>query len=134
MPRGGTGTSLPVALKVLMGLVGVEVVVLVAAAVVLGIELVGGRSLSVGVSAFLLVFVLGVAAVLVSALRALSRGRRWARSPIATWQILQVVVSVSSLGAGVAPGAIAALVVAVGVFVLLMVPTVVAVTTGRATE
>ncbi|WP_139123099.1 hypothetical protein [Cellulosimicrobium cellulans] len=126
------GPERPAALTALLAGVGLEVVALVVGAVVLLVELFGGGSQSVGVSLFLVVFALGVAALLVAAARGLFQGRRWARSPVATWQILQGVVAVSSLQVGVTPWVVVALVVAVAVLVLLMLRPVVDATTRDA--
>ncbi len=123
------GAPRPPALTALLVGVGIEVVVLVVGAVLLLVELVRGGSQSFGVSAFLVVFALGVAAVLAASLRGLLRGQRWARSPVATWQILQGVVAISSLQVGVTPWVVAALVLAVVVLVLLMLRPVVEATT-----
>jgi cytochrome c biogenesis factor len=133
-PHPGTPgeTSRPPALVALLVGVGVEILVLVVAAVVVLVELLGGGSQSVGVSAFLVVFTLGVAAVLAASARGLLRGQRWARSPVATWQILQVVVTISSLQVGVTPWVVAGLVLAVAVLVLLMLRPVVEATTRDA--
>ena len=96
------------------------------------VELVTGRAQSVGVSLFLVAFALGVATLLVASARGLLQGRRWARSPVATWQILQVVVTVSSLQVGVTPWVVVALVLALAVLVLLMLRPVVEATTRDA--
>jgi hypothetical protein len=126
------GTGRPPALTALVAGLGLEVVALVVGAVVLLVELFAGGSVAVGVSLFLVVFALGVAAVLVAAARGLLQGRRWARSPVATWQILQAVVAVSSLQVGVTPWVVVALVLAVVVLVLLMLGPVVEATTRDA--
>lgn len=133
-PRPGTPgqTARPPALVALLVGVGIEIVVLAVAAVVVLVELVAGGSQSVGVSAFLVVFALGVAAVLAASARGLLHGRRWARSPVATWQILQIVVTVSSLQVGVTPWVVVGLVLAVAVLVLLMLRPVVEATTRDA--
>ncbi|WP_255371607.1 hypothetical protein [Cellulosimicrobium sp. CUA-896] len=107
-------------------------VALVVGAVVLLVELFSGGSGSVGVSLFIVVFALGVAALLAAAVRGLLQGRRWARSPVATWQILQGVVAVSSLQVGATPWVVVALVLAVVVLVLLMLRPVVEATTRDA--
>ncbi|OLT55344.1 hypothetical protein BJF88_06460 [Cellulosimicrobium sp. CUA-896] len=112
--------------------VAIEVVALVVGAVVLLVELFSGGSGSVGVSLFIVVFALGVAALLAAAVRGLLQGRRWARSPVATWQILQGVVAVSSLQVGATPWVVVALVLAVVVLVLLMLRPVVEATTRDA--
>jgi len=86
----------------------------------------------VGASAFLAVFFLAMAALLALCVRGLWRGRRWARSPVVTWQVLLVVLALAAMSSGVST------VVSVGVVVLagailvgLFVPTVHAATSGR---
>jgi len=114
--------------------VGIEVLALVAGALVVLVELVSGGSQSLGVSLFLVVFALGVAAILAASLRGLVRGQRWSRSPVATWQILQGVVAVSSLQVGVTPWVLVALLLAVTILVLLMLRPVVEATTRDSRE
>ena len=84
-----------------------------------------------GSEVFLIAFALGVALVLAAAARGLARGRRGARGPILTWQVLQAVTATTLLGvpqarvwAGIAVASSAALVV------LLMTPGVAVVPTG----
>lgn len=96
------------------------------------VELVAGGSLSVGVSLFLVVFALGVASLLALCVRGLLQGRRWARSPVATWQILQAVVAISSMQVGATAWVVVALALAVLVLVLLLLPRVVEATTRDA--
>ncbi|MBD8080217.1 hypothetical protein [Cellulosimicrobium arenosum] len=130
-PAGGSGSRPPALLALVVG-VGVEVLALVGGALVVLVELASGGSLSVGVSVFLVLFGLGIAAVLAASVRGLLRGQRWARSPVATWQILQVVVAISSLQAGASVWPVVALVLAVTIVVLLMLRPVVAATTPDA--
>jgi hypothetical protein len=94
------------------------------------VELVRGRSVLAGASLFLVAFALGVAAVLVASARGLWRGRRWARSPVMTWQIMLVVLALGWFG--VEPTWWSAVVVAVAVVVGggLLLPAVVAATLG----
>ncbi|PUB22135.1 hypothetical protein C8K30_1133 [Promicromonospora sp. AC04] len=115
----------------------VEVIGLVAFAVVLLGELLTGGSTSVGVSLFLVLFLLGVAWVLVVSCRALLAGRRSGRGPVVTWQLFQIIGSVAAIGSGtgiVVAGAWVALVIAVAVGVLLMTPSVVAATSATGSE
>jgi hypothetical protein len=95
------------------------------------VALVRGESRLPGAAVFLALFALGVAAVLVLAVRALWSGRRWARSPIMTWQVLLVVLSVGWLGVEPALWAVGVLVGALVVGVGLLLPSVVAVTAER---
>ncbi len=127
----------PVFLRALVIGVLVEVISLVAFAVVLLGELLTGGSSSVGVSLFLVLFLLGVAWVLVVSCRALLAGRRSGRGPVVTWQLFQIVGSVAAIGSGTGvsvPGGWAALTIAVVVGGLLMTPSVVAVTSATGSE
>lgn len=127
----------PAFLRALVIGVLVEVIGLVAFAVVLLGELLTGGSMSVGVSLFLVLFLLGVAWVLVVCCRTLLAGRRSGRGPVVTWQLFQIIGSIAAIGSGGGPavaGGWVALVIAVGVGVLLMTPSVVAATSGTRSE
>lgn len=127
----------PVFLRALVIGVLIEVIGLVAFAVVLLGELLTGGSSSLGVSLFLVLFLLGVAWVLVVSCRALLAGRRSGRGPVVTWQLFQIVGSVAAIGSGTGvsvPGGWATLVIAVVVGGLLMTPSVVAATSGTGSE
>lgn len=67
-----------------------------------------GRATSAGVAAFVGVFALGVGAALVAAVRALRRGSRGARGPLATWQLLQAATGLTLLGVADAPAVVPA--------------------------
>lgn len=97
----------------------------------LAADLVRGRVQSVGASTFLVVCALGIALLLSASARGLWRGRRWARSPVMTFQVLLVVLGVGWVGADPAPWTWGVLAVALVVAVALFVPAVVAATTGR---
>ncbi|VEH33797.1 Uncharacterised protein [Cellulomonas fimi] len=92
------------------------------------VDLVRGRTVIPAATVFLVVFCAGVATLLVLAARALWNGRRWARSPVMTWQVLLVVLSVGWLQVEMTPWALAVLAVAVVLGVLLLLPQVVAAT------
>lgn len=127
----------PVFLRALVIGVLIEVIGLVAFAVVLLGELLTGGSSSLGVSLFLVFFLLGVAWVLVVSCRALLAGRRSGRGPVVTWQLFQIVGSVAAIGSGTGvsvPGGWAALTIAVVVGGLLMTPSVVAATSATGSE
>jgi hypothetical protein len=127
----------PVFLRALVIGVLIEVIGLVAFAVVLLGELLTGGSSSVGVSLFLVFFLLGVAWVLVVSCRALLAGRRSGRGPVVTWQLFQIVGSVAAIGSGTGvsvPGGWVALTIAVVVGGLLMTPSVVAATSATGSE
>jgi hypothetical protein len=121
----------PAVLAVVCGLVLVQAGLLVGLAGAWVVDLVQGRSTIPAATVFLAVFALGVAAVLVLGIRGLWSGRRWARSPVMTWQILLVVMSVGWLGVEVAPWAVGVLVSALAVGVGLVLPSVVAATAER---
>ncbi|MEU4386431.1 hypothetical protein [Promicromonospora sp. NPDC023805] len=127
----------PVFLRALVIGVLIEVIGLVAFAVVLLGELLTGGSSSLGVSLFLVFFLLGVAWVLVVSCRALLAGRRSGRGPVVTWQLFQIVGSVAAIGSGTGvsvPGGWAALTIAVVVGGLLMTPSVVEATSATGSE
>ena len=106
-------------------LVVAEAVVIAGAAVLWLVRTGGGEAASVPVALFLVAFAAGVAVGLGAAARALRRGRRGARAPVITWQLLQGATCLTLLQAGVAPAlawlglAVAALVV---VLILLSPP------------
>lgn len=91
--------SVPVALRAVLAVVGVEALALVVGAVGLLLTLVTGTDNPGGVI-FLALFALGVVAVLLGSARALVRGRRTGRAPVVTWQLLQVGVAVLLIQAG----------------------------------
>lgn len=135
--KGFFARRVPVFLRALVIGVLIEVIGLVAFAVVLLGELLTGGSSSLGVSLFLIFFLLGVAWVLVVSCRALLAGRRSGRGPVVTWQLFQIVGSVAATGSGTGasvPGGWAALTIAVVVGGLLMTPSVVAATSATGSE
>jgi len=119
-------------------LAGVCLVVLLQAAVLIGLagawvrDLIAGASEIPGATLFLIAFAVGIAALLIASARALWRGRRWARSPVITWQILLIAMSAGWLGVERTSWAVAVLVSSLLVVVGLLLPTVVAATSGRA--
>jgi hypothetical protein len=113
--------------------VALEALLLGAAAGAVLVELVGGGSMSAGVSIFLVLFFLGLAAALVAAGRTLWAGRRGGRAPIAVWQVMQGLVGVALLTAGASwavLGGVALIAVAGVVLVLLLTRGVVEATAG----
>jgi len=119
-------------------LAGVCLVVLLQAAVLIGLagawvrDLIAGASEIPGATLFLIAFAVGIAALLIASARALWRGRRWARSPVITWQILLIAMSAGWLGVERTSWAVAVLVSSLLVVVGLLLPAVVAATSGRA--
>ena len=95
-------------------------------------DLLSGASEMSGATLFLIAFALGIAALLIASARALWRGRRWARSPVVTWQILLIAMSIGWLGVERTGWAVAVLASALLVMVGLLLPAVVAATGGRA--
>ncbi|GAA4837793.1 hypothetical protein GCM10023221_13940 [Luteimicrobium xylanilyticum] len=122
----------PWTLRCLVGGTLLEGVGLAVGAVVVLVELVRGKSDAAGTSIALVVLALALAALLGVAGRALHSGARWARSPVATWQILQALVGVTWWQETRSPWAGVLVLVSVVLLVLLMVPSVVALTTDRA--
>ncbi len=114
-------------------LVLLEAALLVGLGVAFAVEIVRGSQV-VGAMAFLVVFALAVAAVLALSARGLWRGRRWARSPVLTWQLFLVVLAVGWLQVEATGWAAGILAVALAVAIGLLTPGVVAATTGRGDE
>jgi hypothetical protein len=85
----------------------------------LGVETVVAPALERLAAAVLTVLVLALGAGLALLARAVLRGRRWARSPVLVWQVLQASIAVPALGTRWALGAaLLAACVVVGVGVL----------------
>jgi hypothetical protein len=120
-----------VALVVVCALVLLQAGLLVGLAVAWVVGLVRGGSQLPGATVFLVLFAAGVAAVLALAARGLWAGRRWARSPVMTWQVLLVVMSAGWLGVETALWTVGVLVSALVVAAGLLLPAVVAVTAER---
>ena len=106
MQRGSVPRTLDVAVVAVL----TEVTALVGLALWWVVEMARGQASALGVALFLVVFALGVAAVLLGSVRALRRGRRWARGPVMTWQLLQGATAFAVLQgvASDADGALAA--------------------------
>ena len=124
-------TVVPLALRVVLAAVVVEVVALVAAGGFTLVELVRGNG-SAGINIFLAAFAWALATVLLAAVRGLRDGRRWGRSPVITWQLFQVVIAITWLQAALNPFAVVLLVLALGIVVGLLLPPVVEATTRDA--
>ncbi|QGQ18861.1 hypothetical protein GC089_05920 [Cellulomonas sp. JZ18] len=122
-------TPRPALLVVACGLVLLEALALVAAAVAGVVVLVRGAD-APAVAAFLVALALGAALLLGAAARALWGGRRWGRGPVLTAQVLLVVVSTTLWGAGARAAAGAGVALGLLVAVAVLAPAVVAVT-GR---
>jgi len=125
----------PVAVLVACALVWLQAAVALAAATALVADLFRGAQMP-GASAALAVIALGVAGALAGAGFALLRGgRRWARSPVLTVQLLVAALAVAAWTTAPAPWPAVALALAVAVVVALLVPSAVGWTVpGRATK
>lgn len=119
----------PVTLRVLCLLVLAEAVVVLCFVGALAVEVASGASPSPGASLFLIIFGLLIVSVLVGGSRGLWNGRRWARSPVMTWQIFQGACGVLLAQSGSPAGGVAILAAAMLGGVLLVLPPVVAATT-----
>lgn len=131
---GAPGGPRPPGLKVVTVGVVIEAVLLVGAALMVGVEMLRGASNSVAVSVFLVLFFLGLAWLLLVSVRSLRAGRRSGRAPVVVWQIMQGLVGISLLTTAGVPWAVLAglglLLVAAVVLVALMTRRVVEVTSG----
>ena len=121
----------PAVLVALCALVLLQAGLLVGLAGAWVADLVRGTVQLPAATVFLVLFALGVGTVLALAARGLWAGRRWARSPVMTWQVLLVVMAVGWLGSDPAPWAVAVLVSALMVGIGLLLPPVVASTVDR---
>ncbi len=81
---------------------------------------------------FLAAFAWGLALLLFFSVRGLRKGQRWARSPMMTWQLFQIVVAVTWLTMAVQVGAFVLLALAVVAIWALMTRGVVALTAEAA--
>lgn len=120
------------ALVAVVAAVSIEAVLLVAVAVFFGVELMVGEASDLFTAVAVAVLALLVGVFLALCARGLWRGRRWARAPVMTWQLITILAVVPSLGPGrwwIAGGLLVpCLVAAIG----LLLPSVVAATTNRA--
>lgn len=124
-------TARPPALLLVCALVILQAAALAGLGGVWVIELVRGRAQVLGATAFLVLFAVGIAAVLVAGARALWSGRRWARAPVFTWQLLLAVMAIGWLTAEATPWAFGLLASALVVAGALLTPRVVAATSDR---
>lgn len=118
-----TAAHRPVAVWVVVGLVWAEALAVVGAAVALVAVVIRGTQL-VAASVALAVLAVGLAFVLAGAGRALSRGRRWARSPVITVHVLVVAMSLASWRTAPAPWPAVGVVLGAVVVGALLLPSV----------
>jgi hypothetical protein len=118
--------------------VAVCVLVLLEAALFAGlgvaylVDAVRGATDLVGATVFLALFFVAIAALLVLCVRGLWRGRRWARSPVVTWQVLLLVLALAAMSSGVSTlVSVGILVLAGAILIGLFLPSVHAATSGR---
>jgi len=110
---------------------GIEALALLAGALLLIVALIGGFTDDTSMAVFVLVFGGGMGLILTVMLRNLSRGKRWARGPLVTWQLFQLAVAVPLLQGSTPWIGIALLILAAVVLVGMFTPTVLALTTDR---
>lgn len=120
----------PVLLVALFAVVALEAALLIGVAGAYLVSVARGASEAPGTAAGIAGFGLVLAASLLGCAIALWRGQRWARGPVLTWQVLQGATAVPLFSSAQWPIAVTLLVLAVVVFVLLLLPLVVAATTG----
>lgn len=133
-PAGWAWSEAPVVLRVVAAAAVLQAVGLAAVAGWGITHLVAGTETNLGVGLFMVVFALGVAAVLVASARALLAGRRSGRAPIATWQLLQGATAFALGSATGLAGAWAVLALSGVVFVLLLTRPAVAHAVGAGTH
>ena len=121
--NGVGGARRPAVLLVAVVIAGVEALVLAGVAVyAVVVTLTGTGSLLDVVP--LVVLPLALAAGLAFAARGLLRGRRWARAPIVTWQLFQLVLVQPALDdPALLPWAVALMVVSAGAVVAVLTST-----------
>lgn len=115
--------------------VGLEALVLVGVGVVYLVALVRSGTADPLFAALTLVLAVGLGVGLLACARGLLQGRRWARAPVITWQLLQSFALVRpALGEGLATplvaGAVVLLAAAVVAVVGLFLPPVMRATSG----
>lgn len=110
---------------------GIEALALLAGALLLIVALIGGFTDDTSMAVFVLVFGGGMGLMLAVMLRNLSRGKRWARGPLVTWQLFQIAVAIPLLQGSTPWIGIALLLLAAVVLVGMFTPTVLALTTDR---
>lgn len=130
--QGGPAARRPILLQLALGLVLLEVLALAALSVLIVVDIVSVLPDQRVTMISLAVALLGLAALVFVGARALWQGRRWGRGPVVTWQLLQLLIGVSALGADAWWGTVLPAVVAVVALVGLLAPASRAATDGRA--
>lgn len=124
-PTGPTGRG-TAPLKVVLGVVGLEVLALVVGAAALVVALVAGEVTSALGDLVLVLLLLLFAWLLAACGRALWQGRRWGRAPVVTWQLLQGFAALTLWQQTRNAGALVVVAVSLVVVVLMLTPAVVA--------
>ncbi|CAA9415514.1 MAG: hypothetical protein AVDCRST_MAG35-1682 [uncultured Quadrisphaera sp.] len=124
------GARRPALLLVVVAAVALEAVVLLAVAAAYLLALVRLGTVDVLFAGLTVALAVAVAVGLLLCAWGLLRGRRWARAPVITWQLLQSAVVGPALGSGFGAGAAALLVLAALVVVGLLLPPVARATAG----
>lgn len=96
----GVPADLPATVRTAAVLVLAEAAALTVAALGWLVQVVAGATEGSSAAWFLLVFVVGVAGVLVRSARTLRRGARGGRAPVVTWQLLQAATALTVLQGG----------------------------------
>jgi hypothetical protein len=124
--------SRPPLLLVVIAVVVLEAALLLVVAGVYVARVLSGVSGEPGVAFVTAVLAAVIGGFLVFASRGLWRGRRWARAPIVTWQLLQIAVAAPAVAGPVWWGGAALVVAGVVVLVALLTPAVVKATASTA--
>lgn len=109
-------------LLVALVLVGLEALLLVAAAVWSIVDLVRGGFVGAAVSVALTVVLLLFVLLLVVGINALWQGRRWGRGPVLTWQLIQAAIALGAIGIAPAWATFPTLIVSLAVGIGLLLP------------
>ena len=125
-PVGGDRPRPSRLLAGVIALVGLEALLLLVAAAVVLVELARSSAADPGAAAATALLAVLLAVLLLSCARGLRSGRRWARGPVMTWQVLQILVVLSGALAGQLWLAAALVGASVFAAVVLVLPAVVA--------
>ena len=122
----------PPLLVAVVVLVALEAALLLGVAAVYAVRAVAGLADPLLVALVTAALAVVIGGFLLLASRGLWRGRRWARAPVVTWQLLQLAVSVQAVGGGARWGGGVLLAASVAVLAGLFTPAVVRATASTA--
>ena len=125
------GPARPLALVAVVVAVLLEAVLLVGVAVFIGVETLAGDPTDLVTAAVIGVLALLTGVFLAVCARGLWRGRRWARAPVVTWQLLMLLAVLPTLGEERWPVAVGLLALCLVAGVGPLLPSVVARTNER---